>query len=415
MLNQIDIFANYPSLKFNADFLRAEADALVDFSKNAYLENGGFGYLGQDGHVDLSKPLETYIQCRMIQVFALSHLLGFSDTKELVAHGVAGLLDKFQDKIHGGFHNAVASDGAPLVGEKLAYDHAFVLLAATAAKACGSPRADELFNTIDAIIDKYFWDSEFGMVRNSWNNEFTVLSEYRGINSSMHSLEAFAAAFDVTGNTKYRDRAFQICKRAIDDFAKNNDWMLPEHFNSKWEIDKEFNINNPADPFRPYGVTIGHLFEWSRLTLQLIPLMAGTDADLSWIESAAINLYEIAKRIGWSPDGDPGFVYTVDWDAKPIVRSRMFWVPAEAAMTAYALFDFTGNANYLDDHETWWSYIDKYVKDKSQGSWFHELDPQQRVTSQTWSGKPDTYHALNACLFPLYEIRSSFIGINLTT
>jgi sulfoquinovose isomerase len=413
VVKQIDIFAKYPTLKFNAGYLRAEGEALIAFSKNAYLENRGFGYLGVDGHVDPSKPLETYIQCRMIQVFALAHLLGISETQDLVTLGVENLLNRFQDRVHGGFYNAITSDGTPIKGEKLAYDHAFVLLAATAARACGSPRAGELFNLIDTIIDKYFWDNEFDMVRNSWNNDFTILNRYRGINSNMHSLEAFAAAFVVTGDTKFRDRAFQICNRAVNDFAKNNNWMLPEHFDSKWENDREFNFDNPADPFRPYGVTIGHLFEWSRLTLQLIPLMAGTDADLSWIKPAAINLYETAKRIGWSPDGEPGFVYTVDWEAKPIVRSRMFWVSAEAAMAAFALFSFTGNEKYLVDHEAWWSYIDKYVKDKSQGSWFHELDSKQRVNSQTWSGKPDTYHALNASLFPLYEMSSSFIGIAL--
>ena len=398
----------------NSGLLREQALSLIEFARGSILPSGGFGYLDSSGQVDPAKPRQAYIQSRMIQVFGLAHLLGFAESKELVDHGVNSLLDQFLDQEHGGFHNAINLDGSPIQAEKLAYDQVFVMLAATTAKSVGAPRADELFNLVDSVIDQYFWDDEYQMMRNSWNFEMTHPDPYRGINANMHAVEAFSAAYDLTGDPKFRDRAYAICYRTVEDFAKNNNWMLPEHFNEKWETDLNFNIDQPADPFRPYGVTIGHLFEWSRLILQLQLTMAGTNSDLSWITPGAIGLYETAKKLGWAADGTPGFVYTVDWSGKPVVRSRMHWVAAEAVMTAFTLWHFIGETEFLQDYENWWRYIEDHLIDKQYGSWFHELDPAQNVVAGTWSGKPDIYHAFNACLLPLYPMTSSFVNIAAT-
>lgn len=396
--------------KFGEKYLTKEALELISFTKGSAMPEGGFGYLDSFGAVDRSKNRELYIQCRMVQVLGLAQLLELTEAKELIDHGMDALLDLFQDRKNGGFYNAITIDGEPANDRKLAYDHMFVLLAACTAKVAGCARADELLNKIDAVIDQYYWDDEFQMMNNSWDLEFKNLDTYRGINANMHAVEALCAAFDVTGKEKYRDRAYIICRKTVDGFAKNNDWMLPEHFNEKWIVDKDFNIDNPADPFCPFGVTIGHLFEWARLILQLQLQLQGSELDDSWILSGAKGLYEKAKKFGWSADGTDGFVYTIDWQGKPVVRSRMFWVAAEAVMTAYTLWIFTEDDRYLKDYTKWWSYIDAHVIDKVNGSWFHELDPNQKVVAHTWPGKPDTYHAFNACILPMYPMGTSFIG-----
>jgi mannose/cellobiose epimerase-like protein (N-acyl-D-glucosamine 2-epimerase family) len=407
MFDHSDAFEN---TKYGEKFLRAQALSLIDFTRGSVVPGGGFGYLDSFGKVDVTKPREVYIQCRMIQVLGLAQLLNLGKTQESIDHGVDALLDLFQDKANGGFFNAINLDGTPANANKLAYDQMFVLLAACTAKVTGSPRADELLSNVDKVIDRYYWDDEFQMMNNSWNQDFTILEKYRGINANMHAVEALAAAYDVTGLEKYRDRAYLICKRTVEVFAKKNSWMLPEHFDEKWIVDKDFNIDNPADPFCPFGVTIGHLFEWSRLILQLKIQIQNSGLDDSWIMPGAKKLYDKAKKFGWSADGTDGFVYTVDWDGKPVVRSRMFWVAAEAVMTAYTLWTFTNDSNYLVDYTTWWDYINKHLIDPINGSWFHELNPNQNVVAITWPGKPDTYHAFNACVLPLFPMGTSFIG-----
>ena len=45
----------------------------------------------------------------------------------------------------------------------------------------------------------------------------------------MHTVEAFLAAADVTGDEKYRVRAGRIIDHVLV-WAKDNNWRIPEHF-----------------------------------------------------------------------------------------------------------------------------------------------------------------------------------------
>ena len=392
------------------DFLGNEARSLLNFAYGSVIDSGGFGYLNAEGKVDPTKPLECYMQGRKIQVFGLSHRMGLADCTELVKHGVNSLTNLFKDKKNGGFYSAIDRDGKPVSDRKLAYDHMFVLLGATTALDLRVDGAQELFDEAEASIEKYFWDPEFEMMRNDWNQDFSSLDPYRGINPNMHAVEALTAAFEVTGRSVFRDRAYQIAKQALDKLARDCEWMLPEHFDSEWNVIPDFNSTNPADPFRPFGITIGHLFEWSRLALQIDLTMPHESQGQSWVLEGARALYEIGKRYGWAADGSPGFVYTIDWQKKPVVTLRMQWVAAEAVMAAYTLWQITEEEQYLEDYYTWWQYIQDHVIDKKYGSWHHELSAAQEVTTITWSGKPDVYHAFNSCILPLLPSGSSLIG-----
>jgi len=305
------------------EFLLREAQSLLDFAQGSVIDSGGFGYLDSLGKVDPTMPLESYVQARMIQVFGVGHKLGLASSEKLIEHGLSSLTGFFQDKENGGFYKSTDSKGMPLNQRKNAYDHMFVLLAASTAMDLGMKGADQLFSHVDSIIDQYFWDPQFRMMSNEWNQDFSEQDSYRGINANMHAVEALLAAFDVTGKAIFRDRAFEISKRAINQFARDYEWMLPEHFDSQWNVLQEFNSENKADQFRPYGVTIGHLFEWSRLILQVEKVMPETETDQSWMLDSAKSLYEIARKFGWAADGSPGFVYTIDWQKKPVVTRRM--------------------------------------------------------------------------------------------
>ena len=105
-------------------------------------------------------------------------------------------------------------------------------------------------------------------------------------------------------------------------------------------------------------------------------------------------------REGWSVDGAPGFVYTVDWDGHPVVRERMHWVAAEATATAAALHAATRDPAYAAWYETFWEHVATHFRDDERGSWRHELSPTLAPSGLTWAGKPDVYHAVQATLLP---------------
>ena len=75
-------------------------------------------------------------------------------------------------------------------------------------------------------------------------------------------------------------------------------------------------------------------------------------------------------------------------------------VAAEAAAAAAALVQRTGEVGYEDWYQTFWDYIDLHMIDRRDGSWHHELGPDNLPSETIWPGKPDLYHAYQATLLP---------------
>lgn len=385
-------------------WLEAETDRLLWFGEASADPLGGFGWLGEDGTRDAGHDVELWITCRMTHSFALATMMGRPGAASLVDHGLDALAGRLHDDDNGGWFAAVGPDG-PTKTAKEAYGHAFVILAAASATAAERPGAAELLDEALATHAEHFWDEDAGMSRESFAADWTDEEDYRGINANMHTVEAYLAAADVTGDRIWLDRALRIAERAVHHFAANNEWRIPEHFTSDWEPLLDYNIDAPAHPFRPYGATIGHAFEWARLTLQLGAALElrGTAAP-EWIVPDARDLYDTAVSEGWDVDGAPGFVYTIDWEGRPVVRERMHWVSAEAIGAAAVLWQSTKIHAYADQYAQWWEYVARFHLDHDGGSWWHELGTDNRVSRTVWEGKADIYHAVQATLIPRLPI-----------
>ncbi|GAA4626509.1 AGE family epimerase/isomerase [Cellulomonas oligotrophica] len=381
-------------------WLEAESDRLWEFGRASRLPGGGFARLSETGQPE-DGPVELWITCRMTHVYALAHLAGRPGSAALVDHGVAALAGLFRDAEHGGWYAEVERDGTPRDTDKAAYPHAFVVLASSSAAAAGRPGARELLDAALAVQELRFWDDDAGMVVEQWDRTFTTLDPYRGVNANMHTVEAYLAAADVTGDRRWLDRAVRILTRVVHGFAAGNSWRLPEHFDATWTADLEYNADVPAHPFRPYGATIGHWFEWARLTLHArAALAARGDEPPAWMLDDAVGLFDAGVREGWDVDGAPGFVYTVDWQGRPVVRERMHWVAAEAVAAAATLHAATGEARFDDLYTDWWEYVGEHLLDRDGGSWWHELGTDNTVSRTVWAGKADLYHAVQATLVP---------------
>jgi sulfoquinovose isomerase len=381
-------------------WLEQETDRLLAFGRASAVPGGAFARQDDEGR-PVDGPYELWITCRMTHVHAIGYLLGRPGETALVDHGLAAIDGLFRDGEHGGWFAEVARDGSPTDDTKAAYQHAFVVLAAASSTVAGRPGARELLDTALAVSETRFWDDAEGLVVEQWDRAFTRLDTYRGVNANMHTVEAYLAAADVTGDRVWLDRASRIVTRVVHGFARDNRWRIPEHFDAQWRPQLEYNADAPAHPFRPYGATIGHWFEWARLTLHVrAALMVRGEEAPDWMLDYAVALFDAGVREGWEADGAPGFVYTVDWSGEPVVRERMHWVAAEAIGTAAALFKATREQRFDDWYSTWWDYVDASVVDRAGGSWWHELDANNQVSRTVWPDKADLYHAVQATLIP---------------
>ena len=386
----------------NKEFLKEMRDQLLSFGHNFPSPGGGSYYLGDDGTPWKDRPRETWITCRMAHVYSMGSFLGHEGSEALVDAALKGLKGELHDDVNGGWYAGLTADGE-ILPNKACYAHAFVILAASSATLAGRPGAKALLEEALKIYDEKFWNEEEGLSCDTWNTEFTVLDDYRGVNANMHTVEAFLAAADVLGNETYRMRAGRIIDRVIE-WAADNDYRIPEHFSSDWVADLECNKEKPDDQFKPYGATPGHGLEWARLITQwaLSAHKEGKGAE-KYI-AAAENLYNRAISDGWNCDGAPGIVYTTDWEGKPIVHDRMHWTLAEAINSAAVLYHVTEKEKYAADYAEFMKYLDEQVLDHVNGSWFHQLDEENKLIGTIWPGKADIYHALQAVLIPYSKV-----------
>ena len=381
-------------------FLIAETDRLFHGAAAA-LQGDVFAWLGEDARPDRSKGSQLWIQSRMIHLFALGQLLGRPGDGDRADAGIAGLRRVFADPQHGGWFSHVGEEG-PVPGAKSAYDHVFVMLAASTALVAGRPGAAELLSDAVAVVEEHFWDDAAGALVDAASRDWSEVEPYRGGNANMHGVEAFLAVGDATGDPVWAERAARIVDRLIRVGAGTHDWRVPEHFDADWRVQTDYNRDRPRDPFRPYGVTPGHGLEWSRLCLALATTGVGGEDSLE----LAAGLFGRAVSDGWS-DAQPGLAYTTGWDGVPVVAERFHWVLCEGIAAAAVLARVTGEQTYLDWYSRWWALADARFIDREGTGWRPELAPDGGVASGTWTGRPDWYHAIQATLIPRLPLAPS--------
>ena len=379
-------------------WLHEQGQTLLDFAKAARVPHG-FAQLDRFGRRADTAPADTITTARMVHSFSLAHIQGLPGCAPLIDHGLAALTGPLRDNEHGGwFASPHAQDGNT---RKAAYLHAFVALAASSAAVTGRGGSAELLGDAVAILENRFWADDEGALRESFAGDWSDCEAYRGANSNMHGTETFLALADVLDEDLWLDRALRMAERVIHQHAADADYLPVEHFDAHWQPLPDYNRDNPADGFRPFGKTPGHAFEWARLLLHLEAARQQRGLPVpDWLLGDARQLFASACQFGWDVDGSPGVVYTLDWDNRPMIHERLHWTLAEASSAAAALLQRTGEPIYELWYQRFWDYIDLHMIDRQYGSWHHELGHDNLPSETIWPGKPDLYHAYQATLLP---------------
>jgi sulfoquinovose isomerase len=382
-------------------WLLAQAQGLFTlFQRHSLNPKGGFHTLADDGTPNPGTMRQLHETCRMVHCFAIAHQLGLPGAERFVDHGMRYLWTAHRDPVHGGYFWGL-DDTGPVNPLKQAYGHAFVLLAASSAKVIGHPDADRLMEDVVGILKTRFWDQQAGATTEEYSRDWQALGSYRGQNSNMHLTEALMAAYEAFARPEFLQMAESIAGLFIDKHARAENWRVPEHYASDWQIDR----NYAGDPmFRPFGTTPGHALEWARLLVQLWSLGG---QNKPWLLAAAQGLFAKTTAIGWDATTG-GFYYTLDWEDRPNRPERYWWPCAEGIGAAAVLASV-----FPDDplYELWyrriWGFVDAHLIDHTHGGWFAELDADLARVSTVFHGKPDIYHALQACLIPLLPASGS--------
>ena len=397
-----DSTASWTALPTHHRWLAAESDRLLEFAR-ASATPDGFGWLDVTGSLPPQPATELWITTRMTYAFALASLWGAPGAARSCRHGLAALRGALHDRRHGGWFTSVR--GSEVVDEtKNAYETAFVVLCTSAALTAGMAEARPLLDEALDVLDTHFWSEADGLSADASNADFGVVDPYRGANANMHLTEAYLAAGDALGEDLYRQRALSIATRLIDGQARRHAWRLPEHYTLGWEPMLDHHRDEPRHPRQPFGVTPGHLLEWSRL---LVSLEHSLTSPPGWLLEAAVALFDRGITDGWDTDRG-GLVYTVDHDGRPVVTDRLHWVASEAIAAAATLVTRTGERRFEEWYRRLWDWSEEHLVDRQQGGWHHEVDEEGKPSYRTWDGKPDIYHPLQATLAGRLPVVGSF-------
>ena len=333
--------------------------------------------------------------------------MGVPGAAPLADHGIDALLDgPLRDAENGGWF---ADAGGP--SRKQAYLHAFVALAGASATMADRPRGQELMRATTDVIDDHFWIAGEEVLQPSFAVDWSDPEAYRGANCCMHGTEACLALADATGEDRWLDRALSMARRFGHDIPADHDGRLPEHFDADWTFLPDYGSEQPADDTRPYGLTPGHFAEWGGLLLKVEEALLARGRPVpGWLLRQAVALLDKAMEQGWSPDGKPGMVYTVDWSGEISVPIRAYWVQAETANTALMLHRRTGEVRFEEIYRLLWDYIAATLIDLEAGGWRHEVDADGHPSGVVYPTREDLYHDFQATVTPLIQVSASVAG-----
>ena len=412
----------FDSIEHNR-WLSARLQDLLDYGRKSEVKTG-FACLDRNGEVDLDQPIQLYLTARMVHVFSLGVLLGIPGCRRLVEHGIRCLNQYFRDEENGGWFDAIDHEldeqgrAVPYPGrdDKHSYSNAFLLLGAASATAADRIGANELMQEAIRENNLHWWDEDAGMVRESYNRDYSVCEDYRGINSNMHMAEAYMLLAQVTNDSQWLERTMRILQR-VARVSREYNWRLPEHFDSEWNPLLDYNLDNPQETHRAYGSDVGHSFMFSRLMLEARAMLKNTNKEVpEWLSEAATEIFERAREDAWRRDGAPGFAFTVDWEGKPIIRDRQAWVQFEAIGAAVTMLRAAqqdgASAEVVDHYEhcyrAWLDFAYEHFLVRG-GRIVHRLSPEnQPLDLENQKLRDSVYHAVQAVLLPRLPLSPVF-------
>ena len=370
--------------------------------------NGGFfHYFKDDGTIYDTSHRHLVSSTRFVFNYAMASIeFGNTEYLDAARHGLSYLRNVHRQP-NGGYAWTIR-DGKPEDLTNHCYGLAFVLLAYSTALKAGIQEVTEWMDETWDLLEKYYWDVEAGLYRDEADENFQFTG-YRGQNANMHMCEAMLAAYQASDNVRYLDRALllanhmtrrQATKTA--DHEATNGGLVWEHYDVNWNVDWQYNLDNPKHLFRPWGFQPGHQTEWTKLLLILEPLLLERNREEKWLLPTARHLFDTALEHSWD-EKNGGMVYGFDPEGKVCDGDKYFWVQAESLAAAALLHTRTGDATYDDWYQKLWNYAWQHFIDHTYGAWYRILTQDNKKYSDEKSpaGKVD-YHTMGAC----YEVIS---------
>ncbi|KXA92201.1 N-acylglucosamine 2-epimerase [candidate division MSBL1 archaeon SCGC-AAA259E19] len=380
-------------------WLRQHVLNILNFYYPDCIDHRYGGYISQlsdrDGHIYDGRSKSQVSTCRLIFNFSVGDMIEGPDwCRSAAKHGLDFLLSEHREE-DGGYPWLLKGRSVEDPTRR-AYAHAFALLAVSTASKADIPGADKEIEPTYRVIEEHFMETERGLCKPELGPDWEEVSPYRGQNANMHMCEALISAYEATENEKYLDDAVDIATALAKELTDKGEGLLWEHYDSDWEIDWDYNRDQPDHLFRPWGYQPGHLMEWSKLLLILDRYVSR-----NWFLDRAEHFFRSAVEKGWDSEYG-GFYYSFDRNGKPILEDKYYWKLAEGSAAAALLAHRTGDDYYWEWYDRIWKYAWENMINKKYGNWYFKLTRDNEI-HEGIDSTPEIkvgYHPLSAC----YEV-----------
>ena len=392
-------FPNFNSRKMLEQHIQK---TLSFYQPNVFDENGGFFQnFRDDGSIYDTETRHLVGSARFVFNYAMASRY-FKDRsyQPWIRHGLKYLETAHRQTSESGYAWVLGKDGVA-DDSNHCYGLAYVITAGATALLAGVVEGRQSIESAWNIMETHFWDEEAGLYRDEANADFSVIEPYRGQNANLHSCEAMLWAYQATGEVRYLDRAEKVAINLTHTLADKWGNLVWGHYNENWEIDWEYNKDDPKNLFRPWGFQTGHQTEWAKLLLLLHHFRKN-----DWAVHTAKTLFDSAVDIAWD-DENGGLCYGFDLDGAICDGDKYFWVQSATIAAAALLAKTTKEAAYSDWYQKIWEYSWEHLVDHKHGAWFQVLtQDNQKISNKKSPIAKTDYHTMGAC----YDVlRSGFI------
>jgi mannose/cellobiose epimerase-like protein (N-acyl-D-glucosamine 2-epimerase family) len=376
-------------------FVESHISGIVDFYKEFAPDPSGGFYQTFDPQGKISDAENKHLvsSARLTLVFALaSHYFNNDNYKKLALDGVRFIEEHHWDEERQGYNwtllNQQAEDRT-----NHCYGTAFMLLMYS---QCHSAQVGDYLTQINAVfelMEDKLWESEFGLYADQASSDWSVVDPYRGQNANMHACEAMISAYEATQDKKFLDRAILIAENICLRQTKESQGYIWEHYDQEWNVDWDYNKDDPKNLYRPWGYQPGHFIEWSKLLL-----LINKHVCLDWLVERAEYLYDHAMEKTWDAEFG-GLMYGFGPDGAICDDEKYFWVQAETLAAQALLAEETSKQSYWQDYEKLWAYCwEKFSRFEHQ-PWLRLLNRQgDNIDPKVASpGAKIDYHTVCAC------------------
>ncbi len=298
----------------------------------------------------------------------------------IAKQGIVFLREKMWDADCGGFYWEIAEDGTPPTANfemKHAYGISFGIYAAVTVYELTKNDADlQLAKDAFFWLDRFGHDARFGGYREAFYRDGRPMLEPptdrpdwmtgkvgeqlggKSMNTHIHLLESFTVLYRVWPDPTLRSRLEELLLM-IRDKITTRPGAMRQFFEADW---------TPAATL----VSFGHDVETAFLLEEAIEVLGRPDD----AETLAVckSLVDHSLRFGWD-EKYGGFYNDGATYAKPVDRSKIWWVQAEGLNTLLLMHRRYGASTptYGRQFVAQWNFIKRSMIDAEFGGWFNTV------------------------------------------